>query len=568
MRSSDETTTARSGPAVRRWAAVVLVAAAAVMPAAPAGAAEPPTLRRVRLSGVVDPAGLEIALAAAGFDVLGSSGVAETVDVAVTLRGLPELRGLAAADGFGFDVVGVGRPLRDLLAARAVGDDDGRGGGAADGAGVPKDYGDLDAVVAQMMTLAESYPALCRFVDLTETYGVPTTFEGRHMHAVRISDNVDVDEDEPAALLVSAHHAREIVTPVLALYAAGQLLSQYGKDERVTAAVDGNEIWIAPVWNPDGYAHVFDADHLWRKNRRPFERGIGVDQNRNYPLGWFAEFSGSDDPDRGDYKGPEPASEPETQTMMAWSHDRRFARVIDYHSSGRETLWAYRELVHPFATFLQDEAIALSTASGYDGAERPPHAVGEHYQWQLGSMAAHAFLIETHQMFQPEYASAVEEAEVVFPGLLHHLERPASISGRVTDAETGEPLVASITYAGIMFENGETNLSGGPFGRYHAFLPEGDFDVQFTADGYVWQGHAVTVVADGTQTLDVALEPIEIVLGDFNGDGDVDFADLLTLLGAWGPCPPPPAACAPDIDGDGVVGFTDLLILLANWTGS
>ena len=35
--------------------------------------------------------------------------------------------------------------------------------------------------------------------------------------------------------------------------------------------VDGNEIWIAPVWNPDGYEYVFTTqDNLWRKNRRVF----------------------------------------------------------------------------------------------------------------------------------------------------------------------------------------------------------------------------------------------------------------------------------------------------------
>ncbi|MDY7110142.1 MAG: right-handed parallel beta-helix repeat-containing protein [Planctomycetota bacterium] len=49
--------------------------------------------------------------------------------------------------------------------------------------------------------------------------------------------------------------------------------------------------------------------------------------------------------------------------------------------------------------------------------------------------------------------------------------------------------------------------------------------------------------------------------GDIDGDGDVDTADLLALLAAWGDC----EGCPEDIDGDGDVDTTDLLTLLANW---
>ena len=45
---------------------------------------------------------------------------------------------------------------------------------------------------------------------------------------------------------------------------------------------------------------------------------------------------------------------------------------------------------------------------------------------------------------------------------------------------------------------------------------------------------------------------------DFDGDGDVDTADLLHLLGAWG-------TPDGDVDGDGDTDTTDLLALLAAW---
>ena len=63
----------------------------------------------------------------------------------------------------------------------------------------------------------------------------------------------------------------------------------------------------------------------------------------------------------------------------------------------------------------------------------------------------------------------------------------------------------------------------------------------------------------------------EIVLGapalpaDFDGDGDVDVTDFLTLLGSWGPCPGAPG-CTGDVNGDGSVDVLDMLLLLASWT--
>ena len=49
--------------------------------------------------------------------------------------------------------------------------------------------------------------------------------------------------------------------------------------------------------------------------------------------------------------------------------------------------------------------------------------------------------------------------------------------------------------------------------------------------------------------------------GDIDGSGAVDVSDLLTLLGAWGPC----NGCASDLDNNGLVDVSDLLTVLAEW---
>jgi len=53
---------------------------------------------------------------------------------------------------------------------------------------------------------------------------------------------------------------------------------------------------------------------------------------------------------------------------------------------------------------------------------------------------------------------------------------------------------------------------------------------------------------------------------DLDRDGDVDTADLLILLEAWGPCDAPcPPACTGDLDGSCDVATPDLLGLLETW---
>jgi hypothetical protein len=100
----------------------------------------------------------------------------------------------------------------------------------------------------------------------------------------------------------------------------------------------------------------------------------------------------------------------------------------------------------------------------------------------------------------------------------------------------------------------------------------------------IWSEHAYDIadLADGAPTLylrwgyeigsgawaysgwnidDIAIWGVpmpEDCPADFDGDGDVDTADLLHLLGAWG-------TAGGDVDGDGDTDTADLLALLAAW---
>jgi hypothetical protein len=75
---------------------------------------------------------------------------------------------------------------------------------------------------------------------------------------------------------------------------------------------------------------------------------------------------------------------------------------------------------------------------------------------------------------------------------------------------------------------------------------------------------ASNLVPDDTNaTTDIFVRDLgNAILGDLNGDGIVDGADLGMLLGSWGVC----GGCPADLNGDGIVDGADLGTLLGNWT--
>lgn len=52
---------------------------------------------------------------------------------------------------------------------------------------------------------------------------------------------------------------------------------------------------------------------------------------------------------------------------------------------------------------------------------------------------------------------------------------------------------------------------------------------------------------------------------DLNGDGQINVADMLLLIEAWGVCPTGAPGCSGDLDANGIVNVADLLNLIAAW---
>jgi hypothetical protein len=361
---------------------------------------------------------------------------------------------------------------------------------------------------AEMTALAAQYPAIAMKVSLTTLTGSPLTHEGRHIYALKISDNVAADEDEPNLLYVGNHHAREIATPAHMVQWMRDLCAEYTTDPAITSAINGNEIWIVPTLNPDGLEYVWSTDEWWRKNRRNNGgNSWGVDLNRNYPYDWASCGSYSHSSTSDVYVGPYAASEPETQTLMALARARHFAKVIDIHQSGREVLYPYTCGNMPIAAFQKVTAMRDALASAANYAHRFASAGGEHFEWEFNEIGAMSFLIELNTSFSPTWSSFQSEYARVKPAYRTMLFESLPVSGHIYDAETGAPIDnASVDIASVNWLENETRQSGGGFGRFQSWLVDGSYTMAVGASGYVPQNLAVNMSSAG-EVRDVFLAP-------------------------------------------------------------
>jgi len=356
---------------------------------------------------------------------------------------------------------------------------------------------------------AKNYPNIARFADLNQELGLPRTVENRSLYGLKISDNPLADEDEEAVLIYACEHARELLCIEVVLYAIDELLKGYTTDPQIKAWIDTKEIWFVPNLNPDGLAYVWSTDNMWRKNRRPFGSDYGVDINRNAGMGWSSSCSGSTLPRSSTYKGPAPFSEIETQVLRDLHKREHFAKVCSNHNSGREVLYPLLCSTGgvPAVLYSYLQGIDVTMAKTISYANRNPSAEGECYQWCFQWNGAFSMLIESGTAFQPAWSAVDPEVKRVWPGIKWLLDFKTPLSGHVTNRYTGGPIRADIAVQGLNYGNGETRFSDPTYGRYHYYLPDGSYNLTFTADGYrAKQVNNVQVNAAGA-VLDVQMEP-------------------------------------------------------------
>ena len=204
-------------------------------------------------------------------------------------------------------------------------------------------YYTFDEIEEQLDKLHENFPNL-----ITEKLSLGQTLEGRDVWMVKISDNPNVDEDEPEMLYTGLHHAREPMSYMNLFYFMNWLTENYGIDPEATALVDNRELYFLPAINPDGLVYnqqiAPNGGGMQRKNMKEscLSSPDGIDLNRNYSFMWGYDDSGSSSDGCSEtYRGAMPFSELETQIVKEFVESHDFPIALNYHSYSNLLIYPY-----------------------------------------------------------------------------------------------------------------------------------------------------------------------------------------------------------------------------------
>ncbi|MEE4331111.1 MAG: M14 family zinc carboxypeptidase [Wenzhouxiangella sp.] len=179
-------------------------------------------------------------------------------------------------------------------------------------------YRTVDETTADLSALAAAHPDLARWEAIGQSWEAGQPGPAGDDLFVLVLGNQQVDHPQAPLLVMAAQHSRELVTAETATRFAEHLLNGYASDPVARWLLDHRLIHIVAQQNPDGRRKIEDdTASFWRKNTNDSNCGslqYGVDLNRNssFLYGDFSStFCGAET-----YRGPGPASEPETRAIQ------------------------------------------------------------------------------------------------------------------------------------------------------------------------------------------------------------------------------------------------------------
>jgi carboxypeptidase T len=327
---------------------------------------------------------------------------------------------------------------------------------------------DMDSYDREMMGSYHTFAQIenilqgiaANYSNIASLYSIGTSYEGRTIWCLEITDNPGVDEGEPGVLFMGLHHAREWPTVEINLHIANNLTSLYGVNSTITDLVNNRRTFIVPCVNPDGYYYCHDLGNDWRKNRQYFPQygTYGVDLNRNYDGSsngdiwgaWGSIGSGSVTHSPGDevYCGPGPSSELEIQAISNFFAGNDISASISWHTYQEELYWpwGYTSANTPDNAYMSSVGTQIAqriTRQSGSGTYTPKQAyglyptVGDNIDWEYGyslyvlGRPTFAYTIEACSDFHPSASYLNQICKENCDGGIYLLSEAANIRDTV-----------------------------------------------------------------------------------------------------------------------------------------
>lgn len=350
-------------------------------------------------------------------------------------------------------------------------------------------YYTLDEYHTFLQQTAANYPNLCQLVQ----FG--SSVQGRPLYFLKITDNPNLEENEPELKYVGSIHGDEVVGYDMLIRLIQLLTTGYGTDTRITNIVNNTEIWINPMMNPDGNAMV------QRYNAN------GIDLNRNFPTP-----NGIEHPDGN-------ATQVENIAMMDFSNAHDFDLSINFHGGALviNYPWDYTYILAPDDALLREMALTYSRQNSpmYNSTEFPQGVTngaawyvidGGMQDWNYHYTDCFELTGEISNIKWPPASQLDTFWSQNQESLLQYLEfAQRGVHGLVT-SNNGTALQANISVTG----NAKVVKSDLPLGDYHRLLLPGTYQITASANGYLPQTQSVTVPATGGINQDFILEAAEL----------------------------------------------------------
>ena len=206
-------------------------------------------------------------------------------------------------------------------------------------------YHTYEEILDEIDSLQTNYPDIVMVQQIGTTLGAVPYQDPIPIYAVKISNNVTVDEDKPAIMYAGQCHAEEVLGIEITMYMMQEIIANRMIEPYITW-LNYLEMWFVPTYNPEGLQVVMDDwDVTFRKNKRDnnlngiFDYSLGsgddidgVDINRNYAFNWIhGDTLYVIGPEEWNdyYRGPAPFSEGGNQAIRSLADEQHFIYSIN-----------------------------------------------------------------------------------------------------------------------------------------------------------------------------------------------------------------------------------------------